>query len=442
MISRLTWILLLMGSLSWVGAQDRGAIEGTVSDASGAAVPSAKIQIVQIDTNAGYNVSTNEVGRYYVPSLPLGQYRIIAQKEGFSTATREPIEIRSQTNARVDIVLRVGDVSQNVDVQAEAELLDTATPPRSASLTKKYIEDLPLISFGARSDITSYARYLPATGGNQGLTSEVFVDGAPSSTGVLRGAINENGGAVTHYGEFNIVNNSFSAEYGRTGTTFVNVTIRSGTNDVHGGLYDFFVNDALNARDFFQAKRQIYRQNNGGYTLGGPVVLPHLYNGRNRTFFFFGHDLFYSRGAQSGTLITIPPLAFRSGDFSNYRAANGTVIPIFDPDSADASGVRTQFPGNIIPPNRISAASKNLIALMPAPDLPTQSANWHNRTGANPKFNILSFTARVDHNFSDTEKIAVSYSDVYRPRTISGVGWGASSPLEGLQLQPLHSRTG
>ena len=362
-------LLFFFGALALVHAQDRGAIEGTVTDASGAAVPGAKVQIVQSATNATWSVSSNEVGRYNAPSLPLGEYRVTVQKDGFSTATSGLVEIRSQTNARVDIVLQVGSTTQQLEVTAQADFLDTVGTTNSSSITTKYISELPLISFGQKANVSDFLKYLPGTessaasapvvNGSQPNTNDVYVDGAPASQGLNRGSLQENGAAVTHYGEFNVVSNSFSAEYGRTGAFFYNLTVKSGTNQLHGSFYDNFVNTALNARDFFQASRQIYHQNNGGFTLGGPVYIPKLYDGRNRTFFFFGEDLFFSKGAMTGDLLTIPTLAMRQGDFSNYRASNGTVIPVFDPASANASGVRTRFPGNIIPPNRFSPVSQS-----------------------------------------------------------------------------------
>jgi hypothetical protein len=441
-------------------AQDRGSIAGTVTDATGAVIPAAKIRIVQAGTNASWTLESNEVGRYYAPNMPLGEYKITVQKEGFSTATSETVEIRSQSNVRMDIKLQVGAVAESVEVSAGAEMLDTATATRTSSLAAKQLDELPFISFGEHANITSYLQYLagaestpaitgspsgsstsPVMNGAQAMATEVFVDGAPASDGVFQGSIWENGSTPNHYAEFNIVTNAFSAEYGRTGTWFYSVTTKAGSNDVHGSVYDNFVNTALNARDFFQATRQIYHQNGGGFMLGGPVYIPKLYNGRNKTFFFFGQDLFYSTGAMTGTLLTIPTMAMRAGDFSSYKDGAGNVIPVFDPTSADASNVRTQFPGNQIPATSFSAVSKNILPLMPTPDLGTPSFNWHSRTGANPLFNNFTETVRVDHSLSDTQKLYVTYADQYRPRKIAGFGWGAESALEGLQYQPLHSRT-
>jgi TonB-dependent Receptor Plug Domain len=308
-------------------------------------------------------------------------------------------------------------VAENVQVTGQAPLLDTATSTVSSSITTKQLAELPFISFGEHANITSYLQYLPGaestpaiTGspsgsstspimnGSQAMSTEVFVDGAPASDGVFQGSIWENGATPNHYAEFNIVTNSFSAEYGRTGTWFYSVTTKSGTNAVHGSLYDNFVNTDLNARDFFQATRQIYHQNEGGYSIGGPVYIPKLYNGRNKTFFFFGEDLFYSVGAQQGNLLTVPTVAMRQGDFSSYLDATGNLIPVFDPNSTNASGVRTQFPNNRIPQSQFSKVSQNIIALMPAPDLPTAAFNYHNRTGANPLFNNFTETTRIDHS--------------------------------------------
>src|SRR5689334_7691756 len=200
-------------------AQDRGNIEGTVSDSSGAVVPAAKARIIQTGTNAGWSFVANDVGRYYAPNLPLGRYRVTVQKEGFSTATSDVVEISSQVNVRVDIRLQPGSITDTVQVTSQADLLDTATATVSASVSTKQLHELPFISFGQKADIANYLQYLPGaentpalTGapagssvtpimdGAQAYISEVFVDGAPASDGVFRGSLWENGAAVNHYG--------------------------------------------------------------------------------------------------------------------------------------------------------------------------------------------------------------------------------------------------
>jgi hypothetical protein len=435
---------------------DRGTIEGFVTDASGAAIENARVQIVQIETNTTIEVVTNELGRYFVANLPLGTYRVVVQQQGFRTARWEPILIHSQTRARVDITLQVGALTETIQVTSEAPLLDASSAALTTGLTTKFIEELPLITIGRKRDITAFLRYLPGVtrdstwgarvnGANPG-NSEVFIDGAPGSMGNVRGGIQENGPAVEHVGEFSIITNAFNAEYGRTGTWLTNITIRSGTNELHGSVFNYFANDKLNARSFFQNQRTIVRQNEGGFTVGGPVYLPKIYDGRNKTFFFVGQDLFWNRQAAQGNRLTIPREDFRRGDFSNLRDASG-VIPIFDPVTTRPDGkggfVRDPFPGNIMPPNRISSIARKMVDLMPPPDLAQlQSENWFNRTGVAPKFDTWVTTIKLDHNVSEKQKMTVTYSDQTRPRLIAGRGWGLDTPLEGFQDQHIDTHTG
>ncbi len=225
------------------------------------------------------------------------------------------------------------------------------------------------------------------------------------------------------------------------------MTIRSGTNEAHGRIYDYLDNDALNARAFFQKSRTRIRQNEGGATLGGPVYLPGLYNGRNRTFFFFGQQLAYWDQVGSGALITAPRADFRQGDFSALVNAAGAITPVFDPATTRPDGkggaTRDPFPGNVLPASRISPVSNRILALIPQPDLPAQQdANFYNRTGGGSYRDSIS-TVKLDHNFSTSHKIAITYSDQYDPRVIAGQGWGAASPLEGSQApKTIHDRTG
>lgn len=455
--SRLLIFVLALGSVWSVLAQtDRGTIQGSVIDVSGVAVPGAQVTITQKETNTVFQFASNEAGLYFAANLPLGVYRVEVRKEGFRTGVQDNIIIQSQTRARVDWKLELGSVSESVIVSSEAPLVDASSATMATGLTTKFIEELPIIQVGRKRDITAFLRYLPGTtreatwgarvNGSAPGNSEVYIDGAPSSQGNVRGGIQENGPAVEHVGEFNVVTNAFNAEYGRTGSWFTNITIRSGTNDLHGSFFNYFANDKLSARSFFQPRRNVVRQNEGGLTIGGPVYIPKIYNGRNRTFFFFGQQLFYNRQVASGAVLTVPREDFRRGDFSNFRDASGNVIPVYDPTTTrtvNGTLVRDPFPGNIIPGNRISAVSRRIVDLMPAPDLPAaQVNNWFNRTGNAPRFDSFVSTVKGDHSISDRQKVSVTYSDQDRPRQIQGRGWGVDTPLEGLQLQDIRSRNG
>ena len=435
---------------------DRATIEGIVSDADGAPVAAARILIVRIETNDEILLSTNDSGRYVVPNLPTGLYRVTAAREGFRAAELNNVRLPSQATVRADFSLQLGSVTTRLEVYSEAPMLDHSTPTLGTQLTASQIHDSPLIVVGRKRDITAFLQFLPGVttastwaarvnGSNPG-NSEVFLDGAPASQGNARGAIQENGPAVEQVGEFSVVTNSFDAEYGRTGSWFTNVAIRSGTNKIHGSVFDYLDNDAFNARSFFQKDRTRIRQSEGGLTLGAPVYVPGIYNGHNRTFFFFGQQLVYWNQSATGALFTSPRDDFRSGDFSNLRNGSGAIVPVFDPRSTRPDGaggfVRDQFPGNRVPSNRISLVSGRILALIPEPALPAeQAANFYNRTGGGSYRNYVS-TVKLDHGFSTTHKIAVTYSDQYNPRVIAGQGWGLTTPLEGSQSpKSIHDRT-
>jgi hypothetical protein len=453
----LVFMLSLAGTGLLLAQADRATIEGIVTDASGAAIPGAKVSITRIETNDSIVLQSNELGRYFAPNLPLGAYRVRVEKEGFRAAIVDNIVLQSQMSVRADVKLDVGAMSEHVEVSAEAPMLDPSTATVTAQLTTKQIGELPLITVGRKRDITSYLAFLPGVttastwgarvnGSNPG-NSEVFLDGAPASQGNVRGGIQENGPAIEQVGEFSVVTNSFNAEYGRTGSWFTNITVRSGTNQIHGSAFDFFDNDALNARSFFQQIRSTVRHNEGGFTLGEPVYLPKLYNGRNKTFFFFGQQLVYYTNTNSGSLFTVPRADFRSGDFSQLVDSTNVQIPIFDPNTTQPDGkggfIREQFPGNVIPSNRLSPVSQKIVALMPAPDLASlQINNFRNRTGSGTYRNYVS-TLKLDHSFSNSHKLSITFSDQYNPRVIAGKGYGVDSPLEGSQSPKyIHDRTG
>ncbi len=347
------------------------------------------------------------------------------------------------------------------------------------NLTAKFIDDLPLLNFAEKGNITDNLRFLPGnTSSNGALSSgepaeswsgrvnsalqgstEVFVDGAPSSEfGTRRGAILENGPTVEAVSEYTVVANAFNAEYGGFGSWFTTVTMKSGTNAVHGMVNDYFGNDDLNARNFFQGPVQPkLRLNEGGFQLGGPIYIPKIYDGRNKTFLFFSQGIFDSRQGGTGGLQTIPTAAFKTGNFSNLVSASGAQIPIFDPASTRA-GRQWQLCSQPVSrqhhsqPRRSARFRPRSRRCCPTPNLPSETNNWYNHTGAYPYFNTFTSLAKLDHSFSTKQKIALTYQNEWRPRLINNSGWGftantvAGLPnepdvLEGFQLQTVTSQT-
>jgi len=453
-------LLLIMTAGPLVAQIDRGTIQGVVKDQSGAVVPSASVDVVKIDTNTTIALKTNGDGLYIAPNIPLGTYRLVFQAPGFEKLIREPVEVRAESEVRVDATLTPGAVTETVNVTGAAPLLDVSTIKNNAGFQAQTVEELPLMVVGTKRDITGYITNLPgangsAMNGSVATNTETFIDGAPATERLVNASVLEVGPYIEMVDELSVSANAFNAEYGGFGSFFTSVTIKSGTNSLHGSVFDHFGNSALNARSFFQPVVSPFKQNEGGFTIGGPVVIPKVYNGRNKTFFFGALGLFYSRSSNSGAIITVPTQAMLQGNFSGFAGSNGVQIPIFDPASTVADGkgsfVRTQFPGNIIPTNRIAPYAQIIDPYYPAPSLPGVSNNFYDHKAPTwPYFDIPSPIVKIDHSFSDKQKLMVSYTSQFRHRLLwgnpgSGLGpvptWGEKQayPLDWITDQTADS---
>jgi len=414
------------------------------------------VKVIRIDTNSVLELVTNMEGLYTAPNLPAATYRLVFQKQGFGSITREPVEVRPRMDIRVDVAMQPGVVTESVVVSDEAPMLDTATMNNAAGFKQELIQELPMIVVGTKRDVTGFLNNLPGTSNANTFTpsvngsatgaTEAFLDGAPASERIMVGGFAENGPMMEQVGEVSIVSNSFNAEYGGFGNWFANVTIKSGTNKVHGSVFDHLGNDKLNARNFFAPRRTPYRQNEGGFTFGGPVAVPHVYNGKDKTFFFGSLGVFYSRYGASGSIITVPTRDFVGGNFSNLG------VPVFDPDTTTPDGnngfVRTQFPNNIIPSNRITKMAQTVAGYMPSPTLSGVINNFNSKAATSwPYYNTYVPLIKIDHSISDKQKIMGSYTYQKRPRVIWSGGmtdapkWGAkqTNPLDNVFDQSADS---
>ena len=247
--------------------------------------------------------------------------------------------------------------------------------------------------------------------------------------------------------EFKVQTNSFNAEYGFTGGAVVNVVTRSGTNELHGSLFEFLRNSALNANQFFsnRAGRDIvpFRRNQFGGAVGGPVVLPKIYDGHNKTFFFFHHEG-TKQSSQTTSTQTLPTVLQRQGDFSQTFDAQGRLIRIYDPYDVtrDAAGnyTRAPFPGNVIPPSRFNPVAVNVIKFYPVPNQPglpfTQTSNFF-QSGANVS-NAYQNTSKIDHLFSERQRISVRYSRAVDSSTPPNF-WGAGNWMVSTGNEPTEN---
>ncbi|MBS1855699.1 MAG: TonB-dependent receptor [Acidobacteria bacterium] len=428
--------LLLLSFVSAVPAfTQTGQITGQVTDQAGAIVPDAKITLTQTATGFKRELTTNGDGYYTAPALSPGTYSLSVNQTGFGTVTRNAIQLQVGQDLRLDIQLQVGTMNQTMQVQAEAALLDTETHSVGGVVQGRQVVELPLLGRNpyALGELVPGVRIargmsdLPvdqistssvSINGSPGNANEFLLDGAPNTAAAQnQPIIYANADSVQ---EFKVETNNFSAEYGRAAGGVFNVVTKSGTNNLHGDLYEFLRNDKLNSNDFFanQAGRTPppFKFNQFGGTLGGPVVLPHLYDGHNRTFFFVSAELV--RFVQGVTYTaTVPDPISLTGDFSQLRNGAGNSVVIYDPSTtrvnpSGGSYVRSPFPGNIIPSTRIDPVAARILKYWPAPNAagnPITGANNYVRTDGN-QIQKNTFSTRLDHNFTDNTRFFLRYS--------------------------------
>ena len=341
-----------------------GRIVGTVYDPQHATVPGASITVTDVATNLARKVTADGSGDYVVTPLQPGVYSVSASSAGFQTTVRNGVELTVAQAARVDLELRIGETTTQVEVTSEAALLATESATLGQSISTKQITDLPLNGrkFTELGRMTPGVTFLPATGNVQRVRPEQVngnvISGVPGSqtTFLLDGVdVTEQhqGGtwiqtSVDALQEFSVMQNAYSAEYARAGGSF-NVTTKSGANKLYGNVFEFLRNAKMDSRDFFQPTRAVLKRNQFGGTLGGPVLIPHVYDGRNKTFFFASYE---GERTRQGLIFNsiVPTAAMRDGNFS-AAGLNRVMDPL---STTGTSNVRTQFPGNIIPANRLA----------------------------------------------------------------------------------------
>ncbi|HUS07218.1 MAG TPA: TonB-dependent receptor, partial [Bryobacteraceae bacterium] len=356
---------------------ERGNISGLITDPGGASIAGAQISILDINTGAAYTAASTSAGEFNVPNLTPGTYQLDVTAPGFKRFRQSQVVVSAASSTRVDAQLQLGQVNETVEVQASAVQLQTDNAKVSTQVANKLVDELPLVVGGAmRSPFNLVAVAAEAKGdgqrmslgGGQAAAWDATLDGVSVGTNrssdTAEAALNTpSTEALT---EFTVDTNGFKAEYGQAGGGVMTFASKSGTNTFHGVAYDFLRNDALDARGFFAKTRAIYRQNDYGGTASGPVIIPKLYNGRNKTFFFVAFEGFRNRVGSTDNFFSVPTPEMYRGDFSKWVDSTGKLIPIYDPATTkpNATGtgfIRDPFPGNIIPGNRFSELSKKLI---------------------------------------------------------------------------------
>ena len=371
-------VLLVVGSLVLNAQGERGNITGVVTDPTGAALAAAELSVISRDTNAVARAITTSRGEYNVPNLPPGVYRIEITAVGFKRFLQQNVVVSAATTVRIDALLQLGQVSESIEVSSAAVALQTENAKVSSQVQNKLVDELPLVvGGGMRSPFNLVAVASEAKGSGQSLSIgggqaaawDATLDG--HSVGTNRSGDTDeaalNTPSVEALTEFTVDTNGFKAEYGQAGGGVMSFASKSGTNRLHGSAYDFLRNDALDARGFFASKRSIYRQNDFGFSAGGPVWIPKIYNGRNKTFFFVAYEGFRNRAGANATILTVPAPEMYKGDFSKWVDQNNRPVAIYDPattraNPAGTGSIRDLFPNNQIPASRFAKTSSNISA--------------------------------------------------------------------------------
>src|SRR5579859_3500157 len=378
---RLTLLSLIPAVVLFAQA-DRGSVVGTITDPSGGFVAGVSLQLKNQATNLDYNTVSKENGSFAFLNLPVGAYTLTAQGKGFQSQEIKGIDVQVNQQARIDIALRVGEVTQTVEVSASAAMIQSESTDVGEVIDNKRFLDLPLTLGGGIRNPSSFIFLSPGVavngtwekhiGGGGAFTDQVYYDGISLSRGDLANDA-EVTPSVDAIAEFKLITNNYSAEYAHALSGVTSYTTKSGTNQLHGSAWEFDDNDKFDARGFFGAKRAHRAQNEFGFTLGGPAVIPKLYNGRNKTFWFASFDQFFIRGGQLTSLNTLPTGPMLKGDFSQLPGQ------IFDPATtviaANGTATRTPFPNNVIPTSRFSAVSAKMLPFAPTPELPGLTNN-------------------------------------------------------------------
>lgn len=438
-----------------------GTLTGTVTDPQQAPVPKVEVVAKNLGTALLYKATTNESGTYVIPNVPAGAYEVTAKGAGFKQTRQTGVTVEVAQRFRLDLALQLGDVAERVDVVAEIPRIQTEESSLGTVVEQKRIEDLPLNGRHVFNLVKVVAGVVPRSNSTDGFAevnnqtfSQMRINGGPAYgnqfflDGVSNTAAVHNEISVVpmvdSVQEFRVETNAIKAEYGQTAGGVINAVTKSGTNAFHGSLYEFLRNDALDARNAFSTQpdprtgrtKQVLRYNQYGGTVGGPVWIPKLYDGRNRTFFFAGWEQWLWRSTGNPQIGTVATAEQRGGDFSRTFDARGALIPIYDPATTQAnpagSGfVRQLFPGNTIPSSRFDSLAVKVLPYMPAANArPTDPVtNVNNFVSlAKSTSNQTVSTTRIDHRINDGSTLFFRYSFTWNVLQNAGWGLGAADP--------------
>jgi len=426
-------VMSLLASTLWAQTE-RGSIRGTVTDATGAVVPGASVAATNSGTGVATSTISTDAGTYNLPALPPGEYRVEVSKPGFKSLVRENLTVSAASVVGLDLLLAVGAANEVVTVTDAGPVLQTESSATNTSVSAQAYVDLPLTSGGGGRSAAGFLQLVPgwttsgaiankntmqdSINGGQLSSKEISVDGVSTITIEITGDGRNTIWPPDVVQELSVATSGYNAEYGNTGGGEERYVIKSGTNQVHGSAYEFFRNTNLDAHGFFNKFTPIHKENEFGFTVGTLISIPKVYDGRNKSFLFFGTNWYKYRSGGSTSIISLPNDAFRNGDLSANPQA------IYDPATTqqlpDGSFTRSPFPGNIIPADRISPVSRNILSYVPHS---TTQGLFNNYSAAiNPNFNDQTvYTIKGDHYFSARHHLSISELYADQPFYSAGV---------------------
>ena len=408
---RSTKVALLIGLLASAAlAQEfRGTLQGAITDPTQATVPNAAVTLKNLENGIQRDTTADGAGHYLFPFVVPGSYSLTVKAAGFKTTVRDGIQISVNDNLKVDVAMPLGQASDTVQVTGDVATVQAESSSLGSVISEKIIDSQPLKGHSSLFLYMAAAgvvgnRYLEDTrptdtgtnvlftaNGSPPATGEVSVDGVSNTVNVGRGLyLSPWVPSTAAVGEIKMLMGTLPAEYGRAAGVFTNVVIKSGANDPHGVLFEYLRNSAVDANLFFprgQGQKIVpYNANVFGGTVGGPIVIPKLYNGRNRTFFFFSYEG-AREGNGQGPSLSVPTPKMRAGDFSEF---SGVIYNPFSVHSVSGVPTRDPLPGNLVPIALQDLVAQKLQDFWPLPNNP-------NVNKATPWVNKLKIKCRTPH---------------------------------------------
>ncbi|RRA48263.1 TonB-dependent receptor [Acidipila sp. EB88] len=420
-------------------AQTLNGINGTVTDASGAVISNCQVAVTNVATGVVTRTVSSSAGSYTIPSLVPGSYTVTFTAPGFQTSAHSGVTVETGRTSNVNGMLTTGETSTTIDVKSSAISLQTDTPQVGVTIENKVVQELPEQLNGQARQIDDFIFLAPGvTGsefskrisGGEDFQNEVLFQGVPAIQSETEGFQSYINPPFEMVNEFHVSSSVFSTQYG-LGQGAVNYNFVGGTNKIHGDAFEINRNNYFDARGLVQINPTVPvdKQNNYGFSVGGPVLIPHVYDGRNRTFFHASSEWF-KYNQQPAVTMTVPTAQAKQGNFAGYS-------PIYVPAGLNCAGLTAgqQFPNNVIPQSCISALSASLIPQIPDPTLSGLTNNINSQIGVLTTTQT-SFGFTIDHSFNDRHTIRYSeWRDLHNSPAIDNNAY-FSNELSGLKTEP------